>query len=193
MFYTATPQRGSAIRVYRVVREYTTCALASRCLRRHVSTHCTPRIIYHCPGRTRSNSTATLLRYSVAAAAKRRGAAAVVAGTHVTRCTGGGGSDNNDVGRGRGRLGGRKHMDRARRQEHLLGFGRLLPSQRGEVNGPTKLRYPVPSTLLHTLFVCTNNESCTRRACYCICKQFPCVSVVSLQSSAAAGRRPFYA
>jgi len=95
-------------------------------------------------GRTRSNSIVTLLRYS-AAAAKRRGAAAVVAGTHVTWWfTGGGGDD--DVGRGRGRLGGRKHMDCARCQQHLLGLGRLLPSRRKEVNGLAKLCYPVSTT-----------------------------------------------
>jgi len=142
----------SAIRVYRVVREYTTCALASRCLWGHVSTHCTLRIIYHCPGRTRSNSIATILCYSIAeAAAKRRGAAAVVAGTHVTWLITVGSSDDDDVGRGRGRLGGRKHMDCARCQQHLLGLGRLLPSRRGEVNGLAKLCYPPPPTLPHKL------------------------------------------
>lgn len=133
-----------------------------------MSTHCTPRIIYHCPGLTRSNSIATLLRYSIAeaaVAAKRRGAAAVVAGTHVTWWFTGGGGDDDDVG-----LGGRKHMDCARCQQHLLGLGRLLPSRRGEVNGLAKLCYPPPPTLTHKL-LCTYNVSCTRRPC-CIYRRF---------------------
>lgn len=129
-------------------------------------------IIYHCQRRAYIyRVTAAVVHYIIilrytATATKRRGAAVVVAGTHVKWRTAAVAATTATTWVAAVVVSaGGEHMGCARVASNTCwGLGRLLPSRRGEVNGPAKLqqRYPrrLPPlqrpSIRYALRVCTN-------------------------------------